>query len=401
MPKRSASWGQPEMRIAMVGLRGLPATFGGIEKHVEELGSRLVAQGHEVTVFCRASYATDPADVPAEYDYLPARGRTPGRYRGMILRNQPAPDGRGLEAFVHSGLAAGATVGRGYDIVHFHALGPGLFSPIPKLLTRAGVVQTIHGLDDERGKWGRVARTLLGAGRSISHRVPDEVVVVSRDLGRTYRELYGRETVYIPNGGPVVKHVAPGPALARFGLEAGRYAMFLGRMVPEKDPALILEAWSHLDTDLRLAVVGGSANTDGYTAEVQERAARDPRVVMTGYTFGDDLSELLSSAALFIQPSRLEGLPITLLEAAAYELPVVVSDIPPHLEVVGESGPGHRVFPVTDADALAAAIKAELADPAASRAAASQWSAQVAAHYNWDLATDRLVEVYERAARRR
>lgn len=389
------------MRIAMVGLRGLPATFGGVEKHVEELGARLAQRGHEVTVFCRPSYLAQATNVPAEFGYQPPAGRRPGSYRGMILRNLPAPEGKGLEAFVHSGLAAGASVGKGYDVVHFHALGPGLFSPIPKYLSRAGVVQTIHGLDDERSKWGRGAKALLGAGRRFSHTVPDEVVVVSQDLGNTYRELYGRDTIYIPNGGPTPTRVAPGATLERFGLEPGRYAMFLGRLVPEKDPGLVLDAWSRLDTDVRLAIVGDSANTDLFTADLRARAATDPRVVMTGYVYGEDLSELLCNAALFVQPSKLEGLPITLLEAAAYEVPVVVSDIPPHLEVVPTSGPGHRVFPVTDADALAAAIKAELADPAASRAAASQWSAQVAAHYNWDLATDRLVEVYERAARRR
>lgn len=389
------------MRIAMVGLRGLPATFGGIEKHVEELGWRLVAAGHDVTVYCRPSYAASHTDVPEEYDYVAPVGRRSGRYRGMTLRNLPAPEGKGLEAFVHSGLAAGASVGKGYDIVHFHALGPGLFSPIPKYLTRAGVVQTIHGLDDERSKWGRAAKLLLATGRRFSARVPDEVVVVSRDLGRTYRDLHHRATTYIPNGGPVVTPVAPGETLARLGLEPGRYAMFLGRLVPEKDPGLLLAAFTKVDTDFKLAIVGDSANTEEYTAQLRAQAATDPRVVMTGYVYGEALGEILTSAALFLQPSKLEGLPITLLEAAAYQLPVVVSDIPPHVEVVGSSGPGHRTFPATDADALAAAIADELSHPQESRAGAARWSREVAAHYDWDQATTRLIEVYRRAARRR
>jgi len=389
------------MRIAMVGLRGLPATFGGIEKHVEELGSRLVAAGHEVTVYCRPSYAADPATIRPEYAYVPPSGRTTGRYRGMILRNLPAPNGKGLEAFIHSGLAAGASVGRGYDIVHFHALGPGLFAPIPKLLTRSGVVQSIHGLDDERAKWGPVATAVLGAGRAMTARVPDEVVVVSRDLARIYREVHHRDTTYIPNGGPLVTPVPPGATLEQFGLEPGTYALFLGRLVPEKDPAIILEAFARLETGLRLVIVGNSANTDDYTTTIRQRAALDPRVVMTGFQYGDALAELMTSAALFIQPSKLEGLPITLLEAAAYELPVIVSDIPPHLEVAGDSGPGHRVFPVGDAAALAEAIRADLADLESSAMGARDWSRLVAKHYDWDLATDQLIEVYQRAARRR
>ncbi|MFZ1578579.1 MAG: glycosyltransferase family 4 protein [Nostocoides sp.] len=389
------------MRIAMVGLRGLPATFGGIEKHVEELGSRLAAAGHEVTVYCRPSYAADPDAIPPEFGYVPPLRGRPGRYRGMILHNLPAPEGKGLEAFVHSGLAVAATLGRGYDIVHFHALGPGLFTPIPKYLSRAGVVQTIHGLDDERGKWGRVAKLLLSTGRGLSVRVPDEVIVVSRDLRFTYRDVHDRHTTYIPNGGPSVRPVAPGATLERFGLTPGGYAMFLGRLVPEKDPGLALQAFAQVDTELRLAVVGDSANTDDFTAQLRELAGRDPRVVMTGYVYGEALAELLTSAALFIQPSQLEGLPITLLEAAAYRLPVVVSDIPPHLEVVGADGPGHRVFPVGDAGPLAAAIKQELADPQVSQEGAAQWSADVAEHYDWDQATEALLTVYRRAATRR
>ena len=389
------------MRIAMIGLRGLPATFGGIEKHVEELGWRLADRGHDVTVYCRPSYAASLATVPPEHGYVAPVGRAPGRYRGMTLRNLPAPEGKGLEAFIHSGLAAGAVVGRGFDVVHFHALGPGLFSPIPQYLTRAGVVQTIHGLDDERGKWGRAAKALLGTGRRFSARVPDEVVVVSRDLARTYRDLHHRETTYIPNGGPRVTPVPPGPTLARLGLEAGRYTMFLGRLVPEKDPAAILDAFAQIAGDSRLVLVGDSANTDEYVADLRARAAADPRVVMAGYLYGEALAEVMTSAALFVQPSRLEGLPITLLEAAAYGLPVVVSDIAPHVEVIGTSAPGRRTFPVGDTAAFAAAITAELAQPQEGREGAARWSREVAAHYDWDQATEQLLEVYRRAARRR
>lgn len=388
------------MRIAMVGLRGLPATFGGIEKHVEELGRRLAERGHEVTVYCRPNYAGD-LDLPTDADYVPPAGRRPGRYRGMTLRNLPTVQGKGVEAFVHSGLASASTIGRGFDVVHFHALGPGLFAPIPKFLTGAGVVQTIHGLDDERSKWGGLGTRLLQAGRWVSTRVPDEVVVVSRELGRVYAERHHRATVYIPNGAPTVTPIPPGPTLARFGLDAGHYALFVGRLVPEKCPDLLIRAFREVPGDARLVIVGDTANTRGYTSELQKLAAADPRVVMTGYLFGAELGEVMTSAGVFVQPSTLEGLPITLLEAAAYERPVVVSDIAPHLEVVGSSAPGHRVFPDGALGELTAAVAAELADPAAGADGGRELAKAVRAHYDWDAATDQLIEVYRRAARRR
>lgn len=381
----------------MIGLRGLPASYGGVEKHVEEIGRRLAADGHEFTIYCRPGYPETDVSVPAEYGYVPPRGREPGRYRGMVLRELPTPGGKVLEATVHSGLAAGHSVGRGYDIVHFHAIGPGIFTPLPQYLTRAKVVQTIHGLDDERAKWAGLASKLMRVGRTLSTHVPDEVIVVSRELGRVYRELHDRDTTYIPNGTPVVLPQPPGPALQRFGLEAGRYVMYLGRMVPEKQPDVLIEAFRAVPGDFRLAMVGGTSNSDEFTAGLHRRAAQDPRVVMTGNVYGADLAELLGHAGLFVQPSKVEGLPITLLEAAAYGRPVLVSDIPPHLEVIGTPAPGRRSFPVDCPESLAAGITESLSDPGALVAGADTLRSEVLAHYDWDRIAEETLRVYRRA----
>lgn len=387
------------MRIAMIGLRGLPASYGGVEKHVEEIGRRLVEHGHEVTVYCRPGYPEQAVATPADYDYVPPAGRRPGRYRGMILRELPTPGGKHLEASVHSGLAALHVLGHRYDIVHFHAIGPGIFTPIPAYLSRAKVVQTIHGLDDERAKWEGLASRLMRIGRTFSHKVPDEVIVVSRELGRVYRELHGRETTYIPNGAPFATPVAAGATLERFGLRAGDYVMYLGRMVPEKQPDVLVKAFADVPGQTRLALVGDSSNTEAFTAGLRELAAKDPRVVMTGNVYGEELAELLTNAALFVQPSMVEGLPITLLEAAAYARPVVVSDIPPHLEVTGQPTPGRLSFPVASQHALTEAIIASLADPGAIAAGAQEMCAEVREHYDWDRIARQTRAVYERAVR--
>ena len=374
------------MRIAMIGLRGLPAKAGGVERHVEELATRLVDRGHEVTVFCRPGYA-------------PEAGET---YRGIRLAQLPTVKARGGEALVHSGLSAFASLGNKYDVAHFHAVGPGLFTPLTRAFGRCAIVQTIHGLDDQRAKWGGGAQKLLRAGTLLSAHVPDEVVVVSRALAEHYRARYGRYTTYIGNGVP-----SPDPAdlgrLERFGLEPHKYVAFVGRMVPEKDPALLLRAFRQVETDSRLVLVGDSSHTDGYMTRLRELAAGDPRVVLTGYQYGEDLAALFAGAGLFVQPSLLEGLPISLLEAAAYGLPVLASDIPPHREVLGDRGTaGRLVFRAGDMADLTAGLTASLtADQHAVRAAADELRGDVVRRYDWDVATDLLEQSYLRARSRR
>lgn len=382
------------MKIAMIGLRGLPASYGGVEKHVEELGSRIAAAGHQVTVYCRRNYSTQGLEVPSQYAYLPPSGRRPGRYRGMILRNLPTTGGKHLESTVHSGLSALHTLRRDYDIAHFHALGPGLFTPIPRYLTSTRVVQTVHALDDQRGKWSVPTRGILRVGRSLSAWVPDDVIVVSRELARIYDTEHDRPAHYIPNGAPRVEPVPPGAVLRRYGLEPGRYLLFLGRFVPEKCPDLLVRAFARLPADVKLVLVGGSSHSDDYADDLRRLATADPRIVMPGYVFGSVLAELMSSAALFIQPSRLEGMPITVLEAAAYGLPVVASDIGPHREILQASGPGHRLFPDGSVAGLAEAIRAELADRDAGAVGAAELHRRTQAHYDWDDVVERTLSVY-------
>jgi glycosyltransferase involved in cell wall biosynthesis len=373
------------LRIAMIGLRGLPAREGGVERHVEELATRLVDRGHEVTVYCRPGYAPDV-------------GMT---YRGVRLATLPTVSARGGEAFVHSGLCACATVGHRFDVVHFHAVGPGLFTPLTRALGHCAIVQTIHGMDQERAKWGGGARRVLRAGTLLSAHVPDEVVVVSRALGDHYRQRYGRYTTYISNGVPAAESVDL-RLLEPFGLRPGGYLAFVGRMVPEKDPALLLRAFRMLDTDLRLVMVGDSSHTDGFMTRLRELAAQDPRVQLVGYQYGASLAALFAGARLFVQPSLLEGLPISLLEAAAYGLPVVASDIAPHLEVLRASGPGRVIFRAGDLGRLVSALSESLAaDPGAAFAAAHRLREEVTRRYDWDVATDLLEAAYSRAMLRR
>jgi glycosyltransferase involved in cell wall biosynthesis len=367
------------LRIAMIGQKGLPATFGGIEHHVEELGSRMAASGHEVTVFCRTNYGDGHRR----------------RHRGMRLVVLPTVGTKHLDAIVHSALATAVAMRGDFDIFHYHAIGPGALAVLPRLASRAKVVLTLHGLDDERAKWGRMAKAVLRTAAWISSRAPDAIIAVSRDLQRHYRDVRGRHTMYIPNGVCIREPGPPDPVLNRFGLTAGNYLLFVGRLVPEKAPDLLVRAFREVEGDHRLVLVGGSSFTNSYTQQLRDLAAADSRVVLTDYLFGAELGTLYRHASVFVLPSLLEGLPLTLLEAASYGTPIVASAIPPHVEILGESRPGGRLVAPGDTRQLAVVLTEMLADIEEERRGTAALRERVLRTYSWDEAAAATERVYE------
>jgi len=367
------------LRIAFIGQRGVPAGEGGVERHVEELGARLAERGHEVTVFCRRNYL---ADRPAEH-------------RGMRLRHLPTISTKSLDFIAHSALSTLVAMPSKPDIIHYHAIGSALVAPLPRLASRAGIVLTVHGLDHDRAKWSGPGRVMLRMAAGLSATVPHATITVSQALADHYATRYGREATYVPNGAPVAERREPGRMADRLGLRNRPYFLFVGRLVPEKRPDLLVRAFRRLGGDARLVIAGSSGFTDSYAATVARLAAEDPRVVVPGGVYGEDLAELYSNAAAFVLPSSLAWLPITLLEAAAHGAPVIVSDIPPHVEVVGVSGPGSRLVPSGDEAALTAAMAAALADPQAELAGAADFSRRVVQRYSWDLAAASTELIYE------
>lgn len=372
------------MRIAMIGQRGMPATFGGIERHVEELGAELVERGHDVTVFCRPYYVPD----------------RPVCHRGVALRYLPTVSTKHFDAICHSGLSTAAALARRFDIVHYHALGPGLLAPLPRWLSSAKVVLTVHGRDDQRAKWGVTARSVLRTASWMSARVPDATIVVSKELDLFYASRYGRATDYIPNG-VVSRERRPSTALTRdLGLKRDRYLLFVGRLVPEKAPDLLIRAFRHVEGDLRLALVGGSSFSTSYVRQLRDLAAADPRVSLVGFQYGHALDELYTNAAAFVLPSALEGLPLTLLEAGSFGAPIVASDIPPHLEILGNRDrPGRRIFASGDEAELVDAIRRAIDDPAGERAGADSFRGHIVAGYRWGDNAERTEQVYRRILR--
>ncbi len=375
------------LRIAMIGQQGIPARHGGVERVCEEVGARLAAAGHEVTVFNSRRGAVN-------------RMRT---HRGIRVRWVWSTAGKRTGNLTLSLRSTLHVLFRRYDVVHFHAIGPCIFVPLLRFKRRTVVIATIHGRDDLRAKWGRGAQHLLHRAALISASAPDAVIVVSRALRDDYLTTFGRETTYVPNGVSVPADdalVADGPP----GVHAP-YVLALGRLVPEKAFDDLVAAFRRLDPDLdaELIVIGGSSHTDDYVERLAKAAAGDERIRMLGAIYGDALEEFFRGAALFVIPSHLEGMPLTLLEAAGRGLPVIASDLEVHRDVLSTAagGPGRRLFPVGDIDALATQLGAALADLDSEHAAAKTLRDEVISRFSWDETAAATLAVYTDALRRK
>jgi glycosyltransferase involved in cell wall biosynthesis len=361
------------MRIAMIGCRGIPATYGGIEKAVEAVSVRLAARGHDVTVYCRPHYC---------------RSREPS-FEGVALRYLPSINTKHLEAASHTLLAALDASARRYDVVHFHGTGPALFSPICRAAGER-VVATVQGLDYRRGKWGGVASRVLRLGAWMSAKAPTRTVVVSRTLQGHFARQYKRATTYIPNGFDELDALEAGTTVP-----SEPYILFLGRLVPEKGVHYLVEAYKRADLTAQLIVAGPSSHSDNYVRELHRLAAGNSSIHFTGPVYGSDKAALIRGATLFCQPSDLEGLPLALMEAMAAGTCAIVSDIPEHLEIVRRSnGDVAFLFDAGNVDDLAGVLRLALADPAELTRKGRSGSESVRADYCWDGIVDELERVY-------
>lgn len=355
----------------MIGQKGVPATHGGVERHVQELATRLVGMGHEVVVFTRPNYSN-----PSEVDF-----------RGVTLKSLPTIGSKHLDAIVHSLICTFYCWGGGFDVVHYHAAGPTLASPLARLRGRAAV-STIHGQDWRRGKWGGFASGMLRFAEWVALRVPNATICVSESLAEQLRRESGRQVAYIPNG----VSIDPGDdtsVLQEFGIEDRHYLLFAGRLVPEKGLHYLLRAMGSVATQAILVVAGGTSMSDEYIAEL--KALAGDNVVFVGYQYGARLAALFRHADLFVLPSDVEGLPIVLLEAMAYGAPVLASDIAPNVEVLGNQG---EYFRAGDVEDLARRLRDLEGARDRLRSNAAALKAGALAEYDWDVVARETEDVY-------
>ncbi len=359
------------MKIAMIGTKGIPATYGGIERHVEEIATRLAAMGHDVTVYCRPYYTT----TDKKY------------YKGVRLKKLPTVARKSLDAIVHTLMGSLHSMFCDYDIVHYHAIGPSTCALIPRIVGKKTVV-TVHGLDWEREKWSGFARLYLKFGERAAVIFPNRTIAVSKYLKGYLENKYARPVNYIPNGVTEIIHRSP-DKIRSYGIGEKDYILFLARLVPEKGCHYLIDAYKRLNTDKKLVIAGGSSHSDDYVEELQKHAS--DKIIFTGYVYGETLQELYSNAYCYVHPSTIEGLPITLMEAVAYGNCIIASDIPPNIEVVEEDG---IIFESQNVDDLAAKLKMVLSDSDTATKFGVRAQTRAGLEYDYDSVTEKTEQLY-------
>lgn len=372
------------MKIAVIGSKGLPPRQGGIEHHCAEIYSRIAAKGHHVEVFARASYNQMPWN--ARYCY-----------KNVHVTNLPSIPMRGMDAFVNSGLATAIASLRGFDIIHFHALGPALFSCFPRVLARhAKVVVTCHGLDWQRAKWGNFSTRLIKLGELVAVRNAHGIGVVSEDLQEYFWHRHQCQTIYISNAPATYPELDPTSTFSNAdGFAKQQYVLFLGRLVPEKRPDLLIRAFQKLSPkNWKLLLAGNASDTNEYAQQLVKLAGTNPNIHFLGELHGKRLAEIVRGAGLFALPSAVEGLPLALLEAMQEGIPVIASSIPVHQRIVGkERG---ILFEEGDVKDCLRTLDWAIQNPELMAKKAEKAKQYIKRHHNWDYIAEDWLSLYEK-----
>lgn len=367
------------VRICVIGLRGVPGVPGGIETHVEQLVPGLAERGADVHVYARQNYVA---------------GEVPYVWRGVTVHPTWAPSNTRLEAIVHTLLALFKARRLKPDIVHIHAVGPSLVAPLARLMGMK-VVFTHHGYDYDREKWNTLEKKVLRLGEWAGMRFAHGRIVVAKHIADAMQAKFNRNVHFIPNGVQIDIEAADDTVLDEFGLIKGRYVLLVARLVVEKRQMDLIEAFLHADMpDTKLVLVGGGDARSDYAEKLRARAKSHSNIVLTGSQSGARLGGLFANAGLFVLPSSHEGMPIALLEALAYGLPILASNIEANLalELDAES-----YFPLGDVPALSQAMQKKLSDrkmPAQASVDVGEMGSKIMARYNWTTICEQTASLY-------
>jgi glycosyltransferase involved in cell wall biosynthesis len=365
----------------MIGHKRIPSREGGVEIVVEELSKRLAWRGYIVDAYNRSDYPKSRKK---------ARIKPPRTCHGVRLFNVPTLRNNKLNAILYAFQASVRALFGGYGAIHYHAEGPCITLGIPRFFG-IRTVATIHGLDWQRAKWGGFASRMLKHGEKIAALKADEVIVLSQNVKEYFKATYGRDVHFIPNGITKPELRTAEIIKEKYGLEKDGYILFLARLVPEKGLHYLLEAYNRLAPDKKLVIAGSNNHTAEYITDIERIAATNSNIILTGFVAGRELEELLSNAYIFVLPSDIEGMAITLLEAMSYGNCCLVSDIPENTEVVGDKALSFRKGDSAD---LQEKLTTLLAQPELVEEYRRGVSEYICEKYNWDEVVEQTMRLY-------
>ncbi|MCB0190805.1 MAG: DUF1972 domain-containing protein [Anaerolineae bacterium] len=356
------------MRIAILGIRGVPANYGGFETCAEQLGTRLVQRGHHVTVYCRSHFIRHPEAT----------------YKGMSLIKLPTVPNKYLDTIVHTWVASLHSLVRQYDIVLYFNVGNSPLTWIPRLVGSKTILN-VDGLDWKREKWPAWAKRYIQWSEYLAIKLPNLYLTDSQVVQTYYRQRYGHEPPCIAYGSEV-DYVPPGDTLARFGLNPQQYILFVGRLVPESYAHHLVDAFKALDTDLKCVLVGDAPYVDRYITWLKAKAQDDPRIIFTGYVFGRGYHELGSNSTIFVETAGAGGTHPALLEAMRFGSCVVVNNTLENLETLGDTGLSYEGS--VGAPALKRVLQQLIANPTVMKQYGEKARHRACQVYSWESITD-------------
>ncbi len=371
------------MKISMLGHKRVPSREGGVEVVVEELSVRMVAAGHEVTLFNRGGNHVSGKEF---------NNQKLDNYKGIKLKTALAINIKGLAAMSSSFFGAVKVAFGKYDVVHFHAEGPCAMLWLPKLFGKR-CVATVHGLDWQREKWkDGLGAKYIKLGEKVAVKFANEIIVLSRNVQKYFKDTYNRETVFIPNGVNRPEILPAYLIKEKFSLNKDEYILFLGRIVPEKGVKYLIQAFKEVKTDKKLVIAGGSSDTDSYFSLMKKLAKEDERIIFTGFVSGQILEELYSNAYVYVLPSDLEGMPLSLLEAMSYGNCCLVSSIDECSEVVEDKAVTFKKSDVIDLQNKVQSLCDNEDIVKKYKAGSSRY---ICEKYNWDNVVRQTLKCYE------
>lgn len=324
------------LKIAMIGHKRIPGREGGIEIVVQEISERLVERGHRVVAYNRSGHHIAGEEHESiNYDNLKT-------YKGIDIIRIPTVDKAGVAAFIYSVLATIHALFGKFDVIMYHAEGPSIMCWLPKIFG-IPVIAENHGLDWTRDKWGGIATKVLKAGEKMMAKKSDCLIVLSQNIQDYFLKIYDKNSFIVPNGVNRGEIKPRNEIIKKFNLD-GEYFLSLSRLVPEKGIHYLIDSYKQLEKEVekekipKLVIAGGISDTSDYMQILLKKADGDQNIIFTGFVQGDLLKELYSNAFLYILPSDVEGMPLSLLEAMSYGCCCLTSDINECVDVIGDNG---------------------------------------------------------------
>lgn len=374
---------EKKLKIAMIGQKHVLSNEGGVEKVVREISTRLVRLGFDVTCYDRKNKHVMDSD-----EDLP----TLSEYNGVKIKDCFTIDKKGLAAVSSSLIGSLKILFSGANVVHYHAEGPSAMLPIIKFLSKKKVIVTVHGLDWKRDKWGDgFASKYIKFGEKMAAKYADEIIVLSDGVKKYFKETYNRDTHFIPNGITQPDIFDSKIISSKYNLNKDSYFLFLGRIVPEKGIHYLIDAYSEVKTDKKLVIAGGASDTDSYYEELRKKASNNENIIFTGFVQGQELEELYSNAYVYVLPSDLEGMPLSLLEALSYGNCCLTSDIEECSDVMEDCGVTFKQSSVED---LANKLQYLSDSEKVVQKLKLESSPFIIKKYNWDDIVNKTLELY-------